>query len=128
MARGTVNIQQLTANSGTSYAGTAIDGTNGLLIPAGGVTRNLMLRFTNTGGTIGTVLINPGAYPPAFRKTGGTASPAGSLLVIVAATTGEQWVGIESARYAQADGSIYLDFTPTTMAGSCYAYRLPPDI
>ena len=122
MPRGTVNIQQLSVNAGSAYAGTAIDGVNGLIINAGGKTRDLLLRITNSGGTIGTVLINPGSYPPAYR------SQLGTVTGTLAATTGEMYIAVESARVVQADGSIYIDFLPTTMAGQVYAYRLPPDV
>lgn len=127
MARGTVNIQPLAANAGTSYAGTAIDGTNGLVVPAGGLTRNLVFRITSTSGTAGSVLVGPGSYPPAFRRLDGTAAPGGTLVVPIAGSA-EAWFAVESARVVQADGSINLDFNPTTWAGQVFAFRLPYDI
>ncbi len=121
MARGTVTPKQLSSNAGgTAPAFVNIDTTNGLVIPAGGLTRNMFIRVKNNGGTAGTVGTS-GTYPPAFR------SGQGSVLVTVPAN-GESFICLESARVDQADGSINLDFTPASFTGTVDAYILPADI
>jgi hypothetical protein len=120
MARGTINIGTVVANAGGSIAATAIDTTNGLLIPAGGLTRNLFARVKNTGGTAGTISIQPGDYPPAFRQSQGT-------VTVTVPANGEVFIGLESARLTKsADGSVYMDFTPALFTGTVDAYRLDP--
>ena len=118
MARDTVTIQSLTLNGATISTGTTINPTNGVVIPAGGLTRNLVIQFKNTNGTIGTVTVTPGVNPPSFRKDLGT------LTYTVPATTGDRIAFLEAARFAQANGDIYLDFS-ANMAGTVFAYRLP---
>ena len=129
MARTNLTVQVLAKNAGTVYSGTAIDGTNGIAVLAGSLARRapVYFRVTNTGGTIGTVLVNPGAYPPAFTALGGTASPGGTLLVVIA-NASEAVFALEHAKYVQTDGNIWFDFTPTTMAGSVTCYQMPYDI
>ena len=119
MARGTVGIGTVVANAGGTIAATNIDTTNGLLVPAGGLTRNMFVRVKNTGGTQGTVSIEPGVYPPAFREQQGT-------ITVLVPANGEAIIGLESARVTQADGSAWLDFTPALFTGTVDAYRLDP--
>ena len=49
---------------------------------------------------------------------------SGTLTYTVPATTGDRIAFLEAARFAQANGDIYLDFS-ANMAGTVIAYRLP---
>ncbi len=119
MARDSVPITQLTLSGGVAEpAGTSIVPANGATIAAGGDTRKLIVRVTNTHGSDHVVTVRAGANPPAFRQGIGDAS------VTVAATTGVQYLTIESARFVQSDGSVHLDFD-TGMTGTVMAFRLP---
>jgi hypothetical protein len=121
MARGTVPIQTLTLNGGTIAATPlTITAADGAVIQAGGRYRRLVVHIKQTGGTAGTASLVPGNDPPAFRQGLGTAT------VVVPATTGERLITIESARFAQANGDIYLDFS-ASVVGTVSAYNLPAD-
>ncbi|MDQ3578183.1 MAG: hypothetical protein M3443_11410 [Actinomycetota bacterium] len=99
-------------------AGTALDPTNDHVIAAAPSDR-LMLRVTNTHSSAHPVVVKAGAYPPAI------ASGQGDLSVSVAATTGVQWIGpLESGRFIQADGSIYVDIE-AAHAGTVTAFVMP---
>lgn len=122
MARVTVPIQSLVQNGGTVSAGTALDAANGMVIAAGSKTRGLLVYIKHSGGTAGTpgtCSVVPGADPPAFRQGLGT-------LVDVTPTATDRVLLVESARFAQANGDIYLDLS-TGFTGTVYAYRLPND-
>lgn len=119
MARDSVAITALALDGGVAEpSGTTIVPANGAAIAAGGNTRKLVIRVTNTHGSDHTVTVKAGANPPAFRQGLGDAS------VTVAATTGVQYLTVESARFIQSDGSIHLDFD-TGMTGKVMAFRLP---
>ena len=119
MARDSVAITGLTLSGGVAEpGGTAIVPANGASIPAGGDTRKLVIRVTNTHGSDHTVTIRAGVNPPAFRQGIGDAE------VTVAASTGVQYLTVESARFIQSDGSVHLDFD-TGMTGKVMAFRLP---
>lgn len=99
-------------------AGTALDATNDHAIAAAPSDR-MVLRVTNTHGSPHNVVVKAGAYPPAI------AAGQGDLTVAVAATTGVQWIGpLESGRFMQADGSIYVDIE-ASHAGTITAFVLP---
>lgn len=122
MPRDTVAITQLNLNAGTAEpAGTTIVPANGALIPAGGDTRKLLIRINNTHTAERNVTIRAGVNPPAFR------AGLGHAVVTVPANTGVRYVTVESARFAQADGSIHLDFD-TGMTGKVMAFRLPDEL
>jgi hypothetical protein len=119
MARDSVAITQLTLNGGVAEpTGTTIAPANGAAIGVGGDTRKLLVRVTNTDGSDRAVTIKAGVNPPAFRQGLGDAS------VTVPATSGVRYLTVESARFAQADGAIWLDFA-TGMTGKIMAFRLP---
>jgi hypothetical protein len=99
-------------------AGTTINVTNGAVINGAGDTKRILVRMTNTAGVPKNITFKAGVNPPAVRKG------LGDLIVAVPATTGERLVVIESARFAQADGSINIDFEAAT-AGIVSAVRLP---
>lgn len=122
MPRDAVTITALAKDAGTSTpAGTVISPTNGANIAAGSDFRKLVIRVTNTYGGDKTVTIKAGANPPAFR------SGIGDDVITVTASTGDVLIPIGSARFAQADGSINVDFE-TGMTGRISAIRLPDDI
>ncbi len=118
MARDTLSVQKLTRNGATVSTGQTINPSNGIVIPAAGNTRNLWFEVRNTNGTIGTVTVKAGTNPPAFQ------SALGDVTFTVPATTGVREAFIDSARFAQDNGDIYLDFS-ANMAGTVFAYRLP---
>lgn len=119
MARDNVAITPLACSDGVAEpSGTTITPANGASIDAGGDTRKLVIRVTNTHGSDHTVTLKAGVSPPAFRQGLGDAS------VTVPATTGVRYLTAESARFVQADGSIWLDFE-TDMTGKVMAFRLP---
>ena len=100
-------------------AGTALDPTNDHVVAAAPTDR-LMLRVTNTHGSAHNVTVKAGVYPPAM------AAGQGDLTVQVAATTGVQWIGpLESGRFIQADGSIYVDLPDAAHTGTITAFVLP---
>ena len=109
MPRTAVTPRALVANStliGTSGA-TTIDATlvtNGVSV-TGAIPEQTVIRVTNTEGSTNTVTVQSGAVPPAL------AGGLGDLVVTVAATTGVQYIGpLESGRFMQSDGSLWLDF------------------
>src|SRR5690348_12616339 len=117
MARTAITLRNLTANSGIAApSADNIDQSNGMnlalptsSIPANPSMERLVLVVANTAGSIKAVTIRAGV--------GGGATPGqafrsglGDLSVNVAATTGVSYVGpLESARFAQLDGSINVD-------------------
>jgi len=128
MARGTVTPQLLVLNGGTAATVTAADATNGSQVKsADGLWRRHLLQVTSGSATAGTVALVPGVYGsgPAFLGFGGTATGQGTTYVTVPAN-GTVFIPVDGGQFVQADGkSVYLDFTPSTMIGSVYAYELP---
>lgn len=118
MARTAIPITSLPANAGTApVAGTAADPTNGHAIAAGSDMRRILLHVKNTAAAAKNVTIKAGANPPAVR------AGVGDLVISVPATTGERFVVLESARFAQANGDINVDLEAGT-TGNQAAYRL----
>lgn len=105
---------------GTSGS-TTIDATlvtNGVSVTAA-TPEQMVIRVTNTEGSTNVVTIAAGAYPPAWAKG------FGALAVTLAATTGVQFIGpLESARFLQADGTIWIDFE-TGMTGAIDVLTVP---
>lgn len=119
MARDAVAIVAPTLNAATAWgAGTVITPANDAYVDCGGNTQGLFLRITNTHGADHTVTIPVGDDPPAFR------AGIGALEVTVPATTGDVIVPLESARFAQNNGYVHVDFE-VDHAGKIYAIRLP---
>lgn len=106
MARDAVAITNIPQGTPTANpAGTAITPANGQQISMTGVkSRRLLVRVTNTSGSDRIVTIEAGAYPPAQRAS------LGALTFTVVATTGDMLIPVDTSRYKQADGNIYLDF------------------
>ena len=115
MARDAVTITPVTLNAGTAQpAGTTVVVANGASIAAE-YGDNLMLEIRNTDGTDRVATVKAGVGPTAEY---------GDLDITVPATTGVMMATIESARFMQADGKIYVDFA-ASFAGTIAAYRLP---
>lgn len=120
MARTAVTPTDLDVNGNAARpAGETIDSTlvtNGVVIE-GAKLEELVLEVSNTAGTEQDVTVVAGAYPPAL------ASGQGDLTVAVAATTGVQLIGpLESGRFAQSNGDLYVDFESGT-TGTLRVYR-----
>lgn len=121
MARDAVAITDLTIDAGTDLvAGTAIAPADGATIAAAGNTRKLLIWVSNTeSAAYDVTLTAPTANPNAPR------SALGNVVYEVGAGE-EAFFVIESARFAQSDGAIYVDFE-TGMTGFVAAYRLPAE-
>lgn len=115
-------LTTLTRNTMTDIpSGTAIDVTNGMYIdmtttaiPAGPGSESLTLLVQITNGTDKTVTIKSGA---GGGVTPGAAirSPIGDLTLTAHAATGGGAIGgLESSRFMQTNGRIYLDFASGT--------------
>lgn len=135
MARTSVTPTVLTGNGITDIpAGTTINSTlvtNGVnvplnteTIPPGPGARDTFLYVTNTAGADKNVIVRAGvgggATPgPAFR------SGIGDLTVVCHTASGGGLVGpLESARFAQLDGSINVDFG-TGLTGVFTVFQVP---
>jgi hypothetical protein len=119
MARDAIAVTDLASGAGTTNpAGTAITPANGGNIAPGAKKGKIIVRVTNTNGTIRAVTFRAGVNPPAVRKG------IGDLVVNVPATTGDLLFVLETARFQQADGSINVDYA-TGMAGIVSAVRAP---
>lgn len=120
MARDTLTPVALAVNAGTSGgSGVAINVTNGAAIPAGSMPR-VILKVTNTYAGAKKVTVKAGANPPAFRAN------LGDLEVSLAQNATHYFV-LETARFAQADGSINVDYE-ASMTGTAWAFKLPVDL
>lgn len=126
MARTNLPVTDLPGNAGVLMATTAIDAANGMnlvltseTIPAKGEASDVVLIVANTFTSPENCIIRAGAGPvPAFR------SSMGDLTVSVTNAT-TQYIGpFESARFAQADGSLNIDFA-AGFAGTIVALRVP---
>lgn len=126
MARTNLPVTDLPGNAGVLQATTAIDQANGMnvavvseSIPAKGEVQDIILIVANTAAAAHNAIIRAGAGPvPAFR------SSLGDLTVSVTNATTQIIGPFESARFAQADGSLNLDFD-VGMAGTVLALRVP---
>lgn len=78
-------------------------------------TDKMIIHVKNTHGVAHAVTIKAGDYSRASL---------GDLAVTVAATTGEQLIVVESARFKDSDGYILIDFA-ADFAGLIGAYLLP---
>lgn len=118
MARVNLPITALVRDADNANPGTtAIDATNGLTIAASSDMSRLLIEVTNTFAGAKSVTFKAGANPPAQRAGIGD-------LVVSIAQNGVHLFVLESARFAQADGSISVDFT-ASMTGTMRAMSLP---
>lgn len=132
MARTAVTITDLTANGVIDIpAGTNVDPTNGHsiaittnTIPSPSNEDRIFLYITNTAGADKTATVKAGVgggatAGPAFR------SGLGDLTVTIHTASGGGLVGpLESARFAQLDGSVNVDLQ-SGLTGKITAFRLP---
>lgn len=120
MPRDAVAITALVLNdSVVAAAGTAINTTNGAEIDLAGYKgQHIIVEVTNTAGSAYDVTFKAGDNPPAFR------AGLGDLVEEIAATTGDEFFVLETARFLQNDGCIYADFE-TSMTGKIKAYAMP---
>ncbi|MBE7512559.1 MAG: hypothetical protein HS103_07070 [Anaerolineales bacterium] len=118
MARDTLPITDLAVNALTApETPLAISPTDGATLPAGGDTGRIAVQITNSAEAAYTVTVAAGVNPPAFR------APMGDLAMEIPAGA-TRYLVIESARFAQANGAIWLDFE-SGMTGTALALRLP---
>lgn len=133
MARTNLPPTSLTSNGAVlNSAGTAIDATNGMnvqlptsSVPANSGADRLVLYVQNTAAATKTVIIRAGvgggATPGQAFRSGLGDFTSGNL----SASTGTAFIGpLESARFAQSDGSINVDFASGT-TGTIWALLLP---
>lgn len=126
MARTEKTVNQLIFNASMEPTNTTIDATlvsNGLNITDfGDCDGEVILHITNTHSAAHDVTIKAGES----YADGGTAYRAilGDLIVSVP-LSGEVFLGpLESARFQNADGSLYIDFA-TGHTGTITAYCVP---
>lgn len=117
MARGVIPIIELSMNAMGGGVPLTIDPMAGAVLESDSRTDNLLLIVHNDGVGDGAVSFQPGANPPAFRAGIGPQQatlPAGT----------ERAILLESARFAQANGEIWIDFS-SGLEATIIAYRLP---
>lgn len=124
MARTNLPLTALAPNSSIAApAGTNVDATNGMNvqivtngIPAAYSLADVFLQVTNSAASAKTVTVRAGSNPPAFR------AGLGDLAVSVNASATVFIGPLESARFAQVDGSLNIDFG-SGMTGTINAFN-----
>lgn len=123
MTRSEVTVNDMAGIFAAAETPDTIDKTSDHVIDAEG--DKLLLLFHLTAATSGdTITIKAGVNPPAFR------SGIGDLVYTSAGLGAEETADIavgpiESARFKQSDGKIYVDVAGATIAGTLEAYALP---
>lgn len=117
MARTAVTITKLNENAVTANpAGNALDPTNGHII-SGVPLEELVLEINSTFAGAKNFTVKAGANPPAL------AAGQGDLVVALNAVVGR--IGpFTSARFIQADGSLWLD-VEAAATGTVKAFHVP---
>jgi len=116
VARTLIAETDAAVNAGVASAPTAVDPTNGMY-GVFGKSRRLLIKINSTFAGAKTFTFKAGAqYNPA-QKSG-----QGDLVVSINADV--QYVVLESARFAQADGSFYCDIAAAA-TGDIECVRLP---
>ena len=121
MARDAIPVVQGLINNGiVAGAGVAINAANGGNIAIDGDAQRYVLIIVNSFAGAKNVTLKAGVYPPAFRQILGD--------VVFACTQTTQWnyIFFESARFAQADQSINVDYE-ASMTGTAFCVKLPAD-
>lgn len=132
MARTAIPLSTFTSGADLNDAGTAIDQSNGMNvalastgIPAANGSEDLFLYVTNTDTGTHTVTIRKGVGGGA---TAGAAMRSGLGDLVtgnLTGSTGTAFIGpLDSMRFAQADGSINVDFS-SGAAGKIWALLIP---
>jgi hypothetical protein len=119
MARDAVTVTDLSVDAGTDLvAGVAIDPASGAELDLGGDFGKLILWVDNAeAAAYDVTVVAPTDNPHALR------SGLGDLVYEVGANE-TAFLVVESARFAQTDGALHVDFE-TGMTGKIAAYRLP---
>lgn len=119
MARTAVTVTTLAGNAVTADpAGTTADPTTGHSIDPTGPTEQIVIRIKQTDASARVATVKAGAYPPA--ESAGQGALTKSM-----AQNEVWWVGpLESARFVQADGKIYVDLA-ASFAGTVSAFLIP---
>jgi hypothetical protein len=126
MARTAITRRVLSANNGIAApSADTIDQSNGmtLALPSNGIpaspdAEQVVFKVDNSAGSAKNVIIRAGVNPPAFRAS------IGDLTVSVN-TSATAYIGpLESARFAQSDGSISIDFA-SGFTGTITAFVVP---
>lgn len=122
MADTAVPLSSLTLNASTADpAGTAIVHANTHVITPTGPWSKLAIRFVNTTASEKIVTVTVGDNPPAQSAGQGTIT---STLAAGDSTPTAAWVVLESARFAQDNGTIRITVA-SSMTGSITAFKLP---
>lgn len=120
MARTVIAISQFVAGSAVGLAdpaGTAVDPANGHQVTPPRQFRKLLLRVAYTFAGAKTLTLKAGATPPA--------ESAGQGDLVVTLNNQTSWIGpLESARFEQKDGSLWLD-VQAAATGTITAFALP---
>lgn len=119
MPRTALPLTSTPTTAGAAPTATAIDPTNGHVItPGSAPVEELLIVVNNTFAGTKTVTVKAGANPPALS------AGQGDLVITCAASTNGIPIGpLESARFAQADGTINLDIA-ASMTGTIVVYRI----
>ncbi len=108
MARTNLPVTVLVRDADNANPGTtAIDATNGMNLVPSKLLTDILIEVTNTFAGAKNVIFRAGVNPPAQR------SGLGDLTVSIA-QNGVHLFNLETARFAQADGSINIDFDSGT--------------
>ena len=115
MARTVINVTPLGLNAGINAAGAGVyqaaDATNDMMFEAGDASK-LLIHIKNTNASGRTAIVKAGA---GGHQSSAWMGPLGDLSVAIPATTGDVLIGpLESARFEQNDGNIYLDLDAST--------------
>lgn len=107
-ARTALTVTRSTANAAIAdVVGTTPDASNGNVV-SGVPLEKIMVRVKNADSGSHTVTVRAGVSPPALS------AGQGDLVVAVANGT-TKWLGpFTSARFAQSDGSLNLDWSAST--------------
>lgn len=116
MARTLINETAISRDADINTAAAGVyqnaDSVNGMYIAEAGKAGTLLLHFKNTNAATRDVTIQSGSggdVGPSFR------SVLGDLVFTLAVTSGEELVWItDTARFAQSDGQIWIDFSAAT--------------
>lgn len=123
MVKSTIAINNMTG----AYAGTfnaaetadAVDIANDNQLLVGNYQHLILVFHLNASTNADTITISAGANPPAFR------AGLGDLVYTSTGGAKELCIGpLETARYKQSDGYIYVMFAGSTIAGTIEAYGL----
>lgn len=118
MARTAITTQQLVRNGSIlKAAGTAVDQPNGMVITKAKF-KKLSLEVANSAGSPFNIILRAGVYPVASMQA------QGDLTIAVTNATTRLIGPLDSAKFAQADGSLNIDFG-AGFTGTIIAYEYP---